>query len=77
MSPSELTAFHAADVAPPSSDSLPVAQAAGLDKFNLSGDERKEMARKSVRQTFTQLVVVHAYPAQKLQLPFVRLPPHL
>jgi transcription initiation factor TFIID subunit 1, fungi type len=46
------------------------------DKFNLSNDQfyevAKEGGRHRVRQTFGQLVVEHAYPAQKLQLPFVR-----
>lgn len=32
----------------------------------------KEGGRHRVRQTFGQLVVEHAYSAQKLQLPFVR-----
>src|ERR1700678_3849202 len=45
------------------------------DKFNLSNDHfyevAKEGGRHRVRQTFGQLVVEHAYPAQKLQLPFV------
>lgn len=45
------------------------------DKFNLSNDQyyevSKDGARHRVRQTFGQLVVEHAYPAQKLQLPFV------
>lgn len=45
------------------------------DKFNLSNDQfyevAKEGGRHRVRQTFGQLVVEHAYPAQKLQLPFV------
>jgi transcription initiation factor TFIID subunit 1 len=47
------------------------------DKFNLSNDHyyevSKEGGRHRVRQTFGQLVVEHAYPAQKLQLPFVSL----
>jgi transcription initiation factor TFIID subunit 1, fungi type len=48
-----------------------------LDKFNLSNDAHyelsaKEGARQRVRQTFGQISVEHAYPAQKLQLPFVR-----
>lgn len=47
------------------------------DKFNISNDHfyevAKEGGRHRVRQTFGQLVVEHAYPAQKLQLPFVRL----
>lgn len=47
------------------------------DKFNLSNDHyyeaAKEGAKHRVRQTFGQLVVQHAYPAQKLQLPFVCL----
>lgn len=45
------------------------------DKFNISNDHfyevAKEGGRHRVRQTFGQLVVEHAYPAQKLQLPFV------
>jgi transcription initiation factor TFIID subunit 1 len=45
------------------------------DKFNLSNDHFYEVAkdggRHRVRQTFGQLAVEHAYPAQKLQLPFV------
>ena len=45
------------------------------DKFNLSNDNYYEVSkdgiRHRVRQTFGQLVVEHAYPAQKLQLPFV------
>ena len=49
--------------------------AAPKDKFNLSNDQfyevSKEGGRHRVRQTFGQLVVEHAYPAQKLQLPFV------
>mgnify|MGYP002402671878 CR=1 FL=1 len=49
------------------------------DKFNLSNDQyyevSKEGGRHRVRQTFGQLVVEHAYPAQKLQLPFVRILP--
>lgn len=51
------------------------------DKFNLSNDHfyevAKEGGRHRVRQTFGQLVVEHAYPAQKLQLPFVRVPVHV
>ncbi|KAH7930506.1 hypothetical protein BV22DRAFT_1028228 [Leucogyrophana mollusca] len=46
------------------------------DKFNLSNDHyyevSKEGGRHRVRQTFGQLVVEHAYPAQKLQLPFFK-----
>jgi len=46
------------------------------DKFNLSNDQfydvSKDGGRHRVRQTFGDLVVEHAYPAQKLQLPFVR-----
>ena len=49
------------------------------DKFNISNDQfyevSKEGGRHRVRQTFGQLVVEHAYPAQKLQLPFVRVHP--
>lgn len=45
------------------------------DKFNISNDHMYEVAKEGgrhrVRQTFGQLVVEHAYPAQKLQLPFV------
>lgn len=47
-----------------------------LDPFNLSNDREyevpKEQKRQIIRQTFGALEVVHAYPAQKLQLPFVR-----
>lgn len=47
------------------------------DKYNLSNDHLYEVAKEGgrhrVRQTFGQLVVEHAYPAQKLQLPFVSL----
>ncbi|KAI0053454.1 hypothetical protein FA95DRAFT_745691 [Auriscalpium vulgare] len=46
------------------------------DKFNLSNDHFYEVAKEGgkhrVRQTFGQLVVEHAYPAQKLQLPFYK-----
>jgi hypothetical protein len=47
-----------------------------IDKFNLSNDAHyelsvKEGARQRVRQTFGQITVEHAHPAQKLQLPFV------
>ncbi|KAH8099333.1 atypical/TAF1 protein kinase [Cristinia sonorae] len=46
------------------------------DKFNLSNDQfyevSKDGGRHRVRQTFGQLVVEHAYPAQKLQLPFYK-----
>ncbi|KAF8445744.1 TAF1 transcription initiation factor TFIID subunit TAF1 [Boletus edulis BED1] len=46
------------------------------DKFNLSNDHLYEVAKEGgrhrVRQTFGQLVVEHAYPAQKLQLPFFK-----
>ncbi|EKM84167.1 hypothetical protein AGABI1DRAFT_67440 [Agaricus bisporus var. burnettii JB137-S8] len=46
------------------------------DKFNLSNDHFYEVAkdggRHRVRQTFGQLAVEHAYPAQKLQLPFYK-----
>jgi hypothetical protein len=43
------------------------------DKFNLSNDQFYDVSkdgRHRVRQTFGDLVVEHAYPAQKLQLPF-------
>ncbi|KAF8922160.1 hypothetical protein CPB85DRAFT_1266178 [Mucidula mucida] len=45
------------------------------DKFNLSNDHFYEISkdtRHRVRQTFGQLSVEHAYPAQKLQLPFYK-----
>lgn len=48
------------------------------DRFNVSNDQYYEVSkdggRHRVRQTFGTLVVEHAYPAQKLQLPFVRIP---
>ncbi|EMD41835.1 hypothetical protein CERSUDRAFT_102229 [Gelatoporia subvermispora B] len=51
-------------------------EGAPKDKFNLSNDQfyevSKEGGRHRVRQTFGQLVVEHAYPAQKLQLPFYK-----
>ncbi|TNY19545.1 Atypical/TAF1 protein kinase [Rhodotorula diobovata] len=47
-----------------------------LDPFNLSNDREyevpKEQKRQIIRQTFGALEVVHAYPAQKLQLPFYK-----
>ncbi|BGP14889.1 hypothetical protein JCM10213_003755 [Rhodosporidiobolus nylandii] len=49
---------------------------ATLDPFNLSNDREyevpKEQKRQVVRQTLGALEVVHAYPAQKLQLPFYK-----
>ncbi|KAG9044313.1 hypothetical protein FS837_008364 [Tulasnella sp. UAMH 9824] len=44
------------------------------DKFNLSNDQYYEVSKEKsrVRQTFGQLIVEHAYPAQKLQLPFYK-----
>ena len=44
------------------------------DKLNISNDQYYEVSkeRHRVRQTFGQIQVEHAYPAQKLQLPFVR-----
>ncbi|GAA6024205.1 hypothetical protein JCM10207_006780 [Rhodosporidiobolus poonsookiae] len=49
---------------------------ATLDPFNLSNDREyevpKEQKRQVIRQTFGALEVVHAYPAQKLQLPFYK-----
>lgn len=53
------------------------ADMAHKDKFNISNDQYYEVSkdggRHRVRQTFGQLSVEHAYPAQKLQLPFVRV----
>ncbi|CEL52987.1 transcription initiation factor TFIID subunit D1 [Rhizoctonia solani AG-1 IB] len=48
--------------------------APGKDKFNLSNDHFYEVSkeRQRVRQTFGNLVVQHAYPALKLQLPFYK-----
>ncbi|EJT99982.1 hypothetical protein DACRYDRAFT_117598 [Dacryopinax primogenitus] len=47
------------------------------DKFNLSNDHMYETlhgrgVQRGVRQTFGNLEVQHAYPAQKLQLPFFK-----
>ncbi|CAK5280614.1 unnamed protein product [Mycena citricolor] len=50
-------------------------EAAIRDKFNLSNDHLYEVSkdgRHRVRQTFGQIAVEHAYPAQKLQLPFYK-----
>ncbi|KAI0697678.1 atypical/TAF1 protein kinase [Cytidiella melzeri] len=65
---------HPADLRPKKrlrADNAPV-----KDKFNISNDQfyevSKEGGRHRVRQTFGQLVVEHAYPAQKLQLPFYK-----
>ncbi|KAG8711587.1 hypothetical protein FRC09_020515, partial [Ceratobasidium sp. 395] len=46
----------------------------GKDKYNLSNDHYYEVSRERqrVRQTFGNLVVQHAYPAMKLQLPFYK-----
>lgn len=46
---------------------------AAKDKFNISNDHTYDVAKetKLVRQTFGALEVEHAYPALKLQLPFV------
>lgn len=55
-----------------------VEREAGLDPFNMSNDREYEVTKdvkKKIRQTFGLLEVQHAYPAQKLQLPFVRLSP--
>lgn len=43
------------------------------DRFNISNDHTYDVAKetKLVRQTFGALEVEHAYPALKLQLPFV------
>ena len=48
-------------------------QAVAKDKFNISNDHTYDVAKetKLVRQTFGALEVEHAYPALKLQLPFV------
>jgi hypothetical protein len=48
-------------------------QAVAKDKFNISSDHTYEVAKETrlVRQTFGALEVEHAYPALKLQLPFV------
>ena len=59
---------------------LPILQAApireiGLDPYNLSNDRAYEVAKETkerIRQTFGLLEVQHAYPAQKLQLPFYK-----
>ena len=46
---------------------------ANLDPYNISNDHHYEGAKHRVRQTFGSIVVQHAYPALKLQFPFVRL----
>jgi transcription initiation factor TFIID subunit 1, fungi type len=48
-------------------------QAVAKDKFNISNDHTYDVAKetKLVRQTFGALEVEHAYPALKVQLPFV------
>ncbi|KAG9025969.1 hypothetical protein FRB95_009534 [Tulasnella sp. JGI-2019a] len=44
------------------------------DQFNLSNDQFYEVSKEKsrVRQTFGQIKVTHAYPAEKLQLPFYK-----
>lgn len=43
-----------------------------VDPYNISNDHHYEGMKHRVRQTFGSIVVQHAYPALKLQLPFVR-----
>jgi transcription initiation factor TFIID subunit 1, fungi type len=45
---------------------------ADLDMYNISNDHHYEGGKHRVRQTFGTINVQHAYPALKLQLPFVR-----
>lgn len=47
-----------------------------LDPYNISNDHHYEGMKHRVRQTFGSIIVQHSYPALKLQLPFVRDPPH-
>ncbi|KIK70768.1 hypothetical protein GYMLUDRAFT_32818 [Collybiopsis luxurians FD-317 M1] len=73
---------HEDDIVPEERSNAPVrprkrlrTDPAPRDKFNLSNDQYYEVAkdgRHRVRQTFGQLTVEHAYPAQKLQLPFYK-----
>lgn len=51
----------------------PVHKEVFKDRFNISNDQAYEITRERhrVRQTFGQLIVQHAYPAVKLQLPWV------
>ena len=44
---------------------------ANLDPYNLSNDHHYEGMKHRVRQTFGSIIVQHAYPALKLQFPFV------
>jgi hypothetical protein len=44
-----------------------------LDPYNISNDHHYEGGKQRVRQTFGSIVVQHAWPALKLQLPFVRI----
>ncbi|KAI0095198.1 atypical/TAF1 protein kinase [Irpex rosettiformis] len=65
---------HTADLRP--KKRLRTENAPIKDKFNIANDQfyevSKDGGRHRVRQTFGQLVVEHAYPAQKLQLPFYK-----
>ncbi|KAK4694680.1 hypothetical protein P7C70_g8694, partial [Phenoliferia sp. Uapishka_3] len=60
---------------PPAMGAPVVVRDAALDPFNLSNDKEYEVTKdtkKRIRQTFGLLEVQHAYPAQKLQLPFYK-----
>jgi hypothetical protein len=50
----------------------PVIPVHDVDPYNISNDHHYEGMKHRVRQTFGSIVVQHAYPALKLQLPFVR-----
>lgn len=53
---------------------VPVVPVHDVDPYNISNDHHYEGMKHRVRQTFGSIVVQHAYPALKLQLPFVRGP---
>ena len=61
------------DIVPRQRKRVRIDTSAPKDKFNLSNDQYYEVSKEKsrVRQTFGQIIVEHAYPAQKLQLPFV------
>ncbi|KAL8280182.1 hypothetical protein RQP46_007512 [Phenoliferia psychrophenolica] len=71
----EIQATGATENVPPPTGAQPVVRDAALDPFNLSNDKEYEVTKdtkKRIRQTFGLLEVQHAYPAQKLQLPFYK-----
>lgn len=62
------------EAAPPQQQASTITRSAptNLDPYNISNDHHYEGGKQRVRQTFGTIIVQHAWPALKLQLPFVR-----